>query len=335
MSKKDSKKVFRKFSDKNPYMVYCGKISRCIKCNREFNGRIGAQAHSSIIHQITLDGKIASKKAKKKPQSKTIHNQNLLSVLPQSKPHREDPMHLIFPSSEILSDEGKILQKSITDCDKLLLIKRKIDELERLGFYEFADELRQEYNMSSFKKQEESNANDFEKILCQLLIYEKDSHNQDFLFKLLCMKIFGMDDSTITNLWILHMMNPTIPEKSEFEGEFLKISLMNLLEMSKNDPLKQISHYHALTSKKSNFLDDLSKGVKKFRSSPKKQKDVSSKLSKPQIIPTHRVYSSKLPSVREISPTRISKFSKSTYDGYSKFNESSHSSDSNMGSFSD
>lgn len=50
-------KKYRKYSKSNPFMEHNGKKSRCIVCAKNFDGKRGAQSHSSKIHNMTLDGR--------------------------------------------------------------------------------------------------------------------------------------------------------------------------------------------------------------------------------------------------------------------------------------
>jgi len=53
---KDSKD-YTHYSKKNRFMKHNGTESFCVLCDRTFNGKRGAQSHSSKIHNMTLDGR--------------------------------------------------------------------------------------------------------------------------------------------------------------------------------------------------------------------------------------------------------------------------------------
>jgi len=170
-------KDFEYYSDDNPFMMYHGDQSYCNKCKRFFIKKHGAQSHSSIIHYITLDGRILKQEIELTPK--------LVS--------KETP-----PVENISDDED--YHKTINEMDKRLSLNLKIRQLERMGLMQQAYEIREKNNMFETKPDEtpkKSTNDETQNMLIVMLASEKDPARYDKITQMIMMRYCGMSDDMI------------------------------------------------------------------------------------------------------------------------------------------
>ena len=170
-------KDFEYYSDDNPFMMYHGDQSYCNKCKRFFIKKHGAQSHSSIIHYITLDGRILKQEIELTPK--------LVS--------KETP-----PVENISDDED--YHKTMNEMDKRLSLNLKIKQLENMGLMQQAYELREKYNLFETKPDEtpkKSIDDETKNMLIMMYRNEQDPVRRDKFFNMLKMKYCGMSDDMI------------------------------------------------------------------------------------------------------------------------------------------
>jgi hypothetical protein len=318
---------YKYYSKKNPYMKYKGKISYCVSCDRTFDGKSGAQPHSSKIHYMTLDGRILDPNKKKK--LKIDKNLNTKEIPPVEKIPNEDEKYL----------------QTMTYADKMINLNLKIRYLENNGLMELAYALREEHNIFETKPEEKpKNSVNDETITQLILMYgnEEDPTRRDDIFKIIQMAYAGASESMI-NMMLMQLMNPPVsktPEKSEIEQQ-LESHLKNQLSKNMNhDPIDDLIKLEIATNAKKNNLDidEMLERIERLKSpnttyvqhSNVKPKNNSLKSKFRLVTRTVKKYLQKTPFVREIHPLQTSKFPKNTYDGHYTFDESTHNNSSNM-----
>ena len=173
---KDSKD-YTHYSKKNLFMKHDGAESFCVLCDRTFNGKRGAQSHSSKIHNMTLDGRILKQEIELTPK--------LVS--------KETP-----PVENISDDED--YHKTINEMDEKLCLNLKIRQLERMGLKEQAYEIREKNNMFETKPDEtpkKSTNDETQNMLIVMLASEKDPARYDKITQMIMMRYCGMSDDMI------------------------------------------------------------------------------------------------------------------------------------------
>jgi hypothetical protein len=173
---KDSKD-YTHYSKKNLFMKHDGAESFCVLCDRTFNGKVGAQVHSSKIHNMTLDGRILKQEIELTPK--------LVS--------KETP-----PVENISDDED--YHKTINEMDKRLSLNLKIRQLERMGLMQQAYEIREKNNMFETKPDEtpkKSTNDETQNMLIVMLASEKDPARYDKITQMIMMRYCGMSDDMI------------------------------------------------------------------------------------------------------------------------------------------
>jgi hypothetical protein len=173
---KDSKD-YTHYSKKNLFMKHDGAESFCVLCDRTFNGKRGAQSHSSKIHNMTLDGRILKQEIELTPK--------LVS--------KETP-----PVENISDDED--YHKTMNEMDKRLSLNLKIKQLENMGLMQQAYELREKYNLFETKPDEtpkKSIDDETKNMLIMMYRNEQDPVRRDKFFNMLKMKYCGMSDDMI------------------------------------------------------------------------------------------------------------------------------------------
>tara|TARA_B110001454_G_scaffold189813_1_gene188621 strand:+ start:433 stop:987 length:555 start_codon:yes stop_codon:yes gene_type:complete len=173
---KDSKD-YTHYSKKNLFMKHDGAESFCVLCDRTFNGKRGAQSHSSKIHNMTLDGRILKQEIELTPK--------LVS--------KETP-----PVENISDDED--YHKTINEMDKRLSLNLKIRQLERMGLMQQAYEIREKNNMFETKPDEtpkKSTNDETQNMLIVMLASEKDPARYDKITQMIMMRYCGMSDDMI------------------------------------------------------------------------------------------------------------------------------------------
>ena len=170
-------KDFEYYSDDNPFMMYHGDQSYCNKCKRFFIKKHGAQSHSSIIHYITLDGRILKQEIELTPK--------LVS--------KETP-----PVENISDDED--YHRTMNEIDEKLCLNLKIRQLERMGLMQQAYEIREKNNMFETKPDEtpkKSTNDETQNMLIVMLASEKDPARYDKITQMIMMRYCGMSDDMI------------------------------------------------------------------------------------------------------------------------------------------
>ena len=170
-------KDFEYYSDDNPFMMYHGDQSYCNKCKRFFIKKHGAQSHSSIIHYITLDGRILKQEIELTPK--------LVS--------KETP-----PVENISDDED--YHRTMNEMDEKLCLNLKIRQLERMGLMQQAYEIREKNNMFETKPDEtpkKSTNDETQNMLIVMLASEKDPARYDKITQMIMMRYCGMSDDMI------------------------------------------------------------------------------------------------------------------------------------------
>ena len=173
---KDSKD-YTHYSKKNLFMKHDGAESFCVLCDRTFNGKRGAQSHSSKIHNMTLDGRILKQEIELTPK--------LVS--------KETP-----PVENISDDED--YHKTINKMDEKLCLNLKIRQLEKMGLKEQAYEIREKNNMFETKPDEtpkKSTNDETQNMLIVMLASEKDPARYDKITQMIMMRYCGMSDDMI------------------------------------------------------------------------------------------------------------------------------------------
>jgi hypothetical protein len=173
---KDSKD-YTHYSKKNLFMKHDGAESFCVLCDRTFNGKRGAQSHSSKIHNMTLDGRILKQEIELTPK--------LVS--------KETP-----PVENISDDED--YHKTINEMDEKLCLNLKIRQLERMGLMQQAYEIREKNNMFETKPDEtpkKSTNDETQNMLIVMLASEKDPARYDKITQMIMMRYCGMSDDMI------------------------------------------------------------------------------------------------------------------------------------------
>ena len=173
---KDSKD-YTHYSKKNLFMKHDGAESFCVLCGRTFNGKRGAQSHSSKIHNMTLDGRILKQEIELTPK--------LVS--------KETP-----PVENISDDED--YHKTINEMDEKLCLNLKIRQLENMGLMQQAYEIREKNNMFETKPDEtpkKSTNDETQNMLIVMLASEKDPARYDKITQMIMMRYCGMSDDMI------------------------------------------------------------------------------------------------------------------------------------------
>ena len=173
---KDSKD-YTHYSKKNLFMKHDGAESFCVLCDRTFNGKRGAQSHSSKIHNMTLDGRILKQEIELTPK--------LVS--------KETP-----PVENISDDED--YHRTMNEMDKRLSLNLKIRQLERMGLMQQAYEIREKNNMFETKPDEtpkKSTNDETQNTLFVMLASEKDPARYDKITQMIMMRYCGMSDDMI------------------------------------------------------------------------------------------------------------------------------------------
>jgi|TARA_B110000914_G_scaffold197068_1_gene186663 hypothetical protein len=173
---KDSKD-YTHYSKKNRFMKHNGTESFCVLCDRTFDGKRGAQSHSSKIHNMTLDGRELNQEIEitQKLVSKEI------------------------PPVENMSDDEDY-HRTINEMDEKISLNLKIRQLEKMGLKEQAYEIREKNNMFETKTDqtpEKSTDDETKNMLIAIYSNEQDPVRRDKFFNMLKMKYCGMSDDMI------------------------------------------------------------------------------------------------------------------------------------------
>ena len=173
---KDSKD-YTHYSKKNRFMKHDGAESFCVLCDRTFNGKRGAQSHSSKIHNMTLDGRELNQEIEitQKLVSKEI------------------------PPVENMSDDEDY-HRTINEMDEKISLNLKIRQLEKMGLKEQAYEIRERNNLFETKADqtpEKSTDDETKNMLIAMYSNEQDPVRRDKFFNMLKMKYCGMSDDMI------------------------------------------------------------------------------------------------------------------------------------------
>ncbi len=301
-------------------MEHNGKKSRCIVCVKNFDGKRGAQSHSSKIHHMTLDGRLLDHEKKKKSELEINQNLNPKEISPIKNTPNEDQMH----------------NKTMNDADKMIMLNLKITQLEKMGLMQLAYNLREKYNIFKTKtdeKPETSIDNEFENMLIIMWHNEDDPIRSDYIYNIILMMYSGIPIDMI-KMALMQLMNTPItktPKKSETEKQFELLAMKKAFDNLNSDPFDNLIRYNMATRKNSNVVDGFVKCIKKSHSSIMESKNISLKPPTRTILPTRRRCVRNIPSGRGITSLQISKFSDNTFDGYFEFDESANNADSNLG----
>ena len=158
-------------------MKHNGTESFCVLCDRTFDGKRGAQSHSSKIHNMTLDGR--------ELDQETEITQKLVS--------KETP-----PVENMSDDED--YHRTINEMDEKISLNLKIRQLEKMGLKEQAYEIREKNNMFETKTDqtpEKSTDDETKNMLIAIYSNEQDPVRRDKFFNMLKMKYCGMSDDMI------------------------------------------------------------------------------------------------------------------------------------------
>ena len=158
-------------------MKHNGTESFCVLCDRTFDGKRGAQSHSSKIHNMTLDGRELNQEIEitQKLVSKEI------------------------PPVENMSDDEDY-HRTINEMDEKISLNLKIRQLEKMGLKEQAYEIREKNNMFETKTDqtpEKSTDDETKNMLIAIYSNEQDPVRRDKFFNMLKMKYCGMSDDMI------------------------------------------------------------------------------------------------------------------------------------------
>jgi len=174
---KDSKD-YTHYSKKNRFMKHDGAESFCVLCDRTFNGKRGAQVHSSKIHNMTLDGRELNQEIE----------------ITQKFVSKETP------PVENMSDDDENYRRTIHEMDEKLCLNLKIRQLEKMGLKEQAYEIREKNNLFETKADqtpEKSTDDETKNMLIAMYSNEQDPVRRDKFFNMLKMKYCGMSDDMI------------------------------------------------------------------------------------------------------------------------------------------
>ena len=174
---KDSKD-YTHYSKKNLFMKHDGAESFCVLCDRTFNGKRGAQVHSSKIHNMTLDGRELNQEIE--------ITQKLVS--------KETP------PVENMSDDDENYRRTTHEMDEKLCLNLKIRQLENMGLKEQAYEIRERNNLFETKADqtpEKSTDDETQNMLIVMLASEKDPARYDKITQMIMMRYCGMSDDMI------------------------------------------------------------------------------------------------------------------------------------------
>ncbi len=313
-------KDFRKYSKNNPFMEHCGKMSRCIVCVKNFDGRRGAQSHSSKIHHMTLDGRILDRDKKEKLQLDVNKNLDFKEITP----------------TENVSNENEKYAKDMIHADNMINLNLKINQLEKMGLTTQAYEIRKKYNLLKTKTDEKPADIGIKNMLFLMLTSEDDPIRKDMMLKLLTMIYVGASDDLI-KMGLMKLMTIQKPEKSEFEKQVESLFVKQSIKNMNYDPIDDLIRYRMATSKSSDFVDGLPLHLKKIKESNTKSSDVlptpatrlvlpSTKMAFPVLITHNR----KIPSIRQVFPMGETNFPTNSHNLYFEFDESAHNDDLNM-----
>ena len=174
---KDSKD-YTHYSKKNRFMKHNGTESFCVLCDRTFDGKRGAQSHSSKIHNMTLDGRKLNQE---------------IEITPKLVSKETPPV-------ENMSDEDEGYRRTINEMDEKLCLNLKIRQLEKMGLKEQAYEIREKDNMFETKPDEtpkKSTNDETQNTLFVMLASEKDPARYDKITQMIMMRYCGMSDDMI------------------------------------------------------------------------------------------------------------------------------------------
>ena len=320
---KDSKD-YTHYSKKNRFMKHDGAESFCVLCDRTFNGKRGAQVHSSKIHNMTLDGRKLNPKKDKKIASE-IKPDNSKIISNENNSSSEDESH----------------RKTIKDADMVIALNLKINQLENMGLVDYATELRIQNNIFSQQKPEKPADTIPATMLLTLWNNETDAVRKNLLCQLYAMKSCGASDDDIISMISMHMLN-TIPEKPAEKSETqkqLELQIVSLAVKNMNrEPLDDLLRIQKSTGKtNSGSLDDFALRLKKLKEPKMTHVGIlpapatgpvlpSAKMTIPHILTHNR----KIPPVKQVFPMGETIFSKDSHGMYFEFDESAHNDDLNM-----
>jgi len=315
---KDSKD-YTHYSKKNRFMKHNGTESFCVLCDRTFDGKRGAQSHSSKIHNMTLDGRKLNQE---------------IEITPKLVSKETPPV-------ENMSDEDEGYRRTMKDADRIIALNLKINQLEKTGLMDHASKLRIKYNIFSQQKPEKPADTISATMLLTLWNNETDTVRKNLLCQLYAMKSCGASDDDIISMMLMHMPN-TIPEKpaekSETQKQLELQIVRNGIENMNRDPLDDLLRIQKSTGKANNgSLNDLALRVEKLKESKMTHNDVlpdpaigpvlpSAKRTVPFLINDNR----KIPPVKHVFPMGETIFSKNSHSMYFEFDESTHNDDLKM-----
>ncbi len=138
---KNANPDYKRIFEKNPYILYSEKTEKyfCETCEKEFESKKGANAHSSKTHDIALSGK------------KTIRVKQNDIVSDQNQTYQEETTEIPDTEQEKQIFEEKDfenpLEQANNEIDKLLedieRAEKQIRKCEKLGLHEKANEIRE------------------------------------------------------------------------------------------------------------------------------------------------------------------------------------------------
>ena len=321
---KDSKD-YTHYSKKNLFMKHDGAESFCVLCDRTFNGKRGAQVHSSKIHNMTLDGRKLNPKKDKKIASE-IKPDNSKIISNENNSSSEDESH----------------RKTIKDADMVIALNLKINQLENMGLVDYATELRIQNNIFSQQKPEKPADTIPATMLLTLWNNETDAARKNLLYQLYVMKTCGASDDDVIDMISMHMLN-TIPEKpaekSELQKQLELQIVRNGIENMNREPLDDLFRIQKSTGKTNSgsLVDDFALRLKKLKEPKMTHVGIlpapatgpvlpSAKRTIPFLINDNR----KIPPVKQVFPMGETIFSKDSHGMYFEFDESVYHDDLNM-----
>ena len=316
---KDSKD-YTHYSKKNRFMKHNGTESFCVLCDRTFDGKRGAQSHSSKIHNMTLDGRELNQETEITP--KLVSKET--------------------PPVENIPDEDEGYRRTMKDADLRINLNLKINQIEKMGLADYASKLRIQHNIFPQQKPEKPADAISATMLLTLWNNETDAARQNLFYQLYVMKSCGASDDDIISMISMHMLN-TIPEKPAEKSEIdkqLELQIVSLAVKNMNrDPVDDLFRIQKSTGKTNSgsFVDDFALRLKKLKEPKMTHVGIlpapatgpvlpSEKMTVPFLINDNR----KTPPVKQVFPMGETIFSKDSHGMYFEFDESAHDDDLNM-----
>ncbi len=245
---KNANPDYKRIFEKNPYILYSKKTEKyfCETCEKEFESKKGANAHSSKTHDIALSGK----KTIRVRQNYIISEQNHTYQEEKTEMPDTDQENQIFEEQEFENP----LEQEINKIDRLLeetgRAEKQIRKCEELGLYEKANEIREMHGIKIPEKlPDNSGAKD---LVFMHLMQETDQETKNKLSIL----YYSITDMT-PPFQIIAMLNQIksskpIPKNADDDEMTKLFKQIMVLQSAQNPRLKQDFLSLIILAKKNN-----------------------------------------------------------------------------------